>query len=129
MLVGTITPNVSRCVDVSCRFWVQSSLIEFNKKSLTFTNPCSNFGGLRGKRKVNSQRSTMESLTTRALAQPLKNADELIDSVETFIFDCDGILLSLPLILYVQILIHVYVRFLNLEYLTQPHICFLHLSL
>jgi phosphoglycolate phosphatase len=24
------------------------------------------------------------------LAQPLQNADELIDSVETFIFDCDG---------------------------------------
>lgn len=26
----------------------------------------------------------------RASAQPLQNADELIDSVETFIFDCDG---------------------------------------
>ncbi|KAJ8753061.1 hypothetical protein K2173_011829 [Erythroxylum novogranatense] len=25
-------------------------------------------------------------------AQPLKNADELIDSVETFIFDCDGVI-------------------------------------
>lgn len=38
----------------------------------------------------------MEKLATRAAspaaaaAQPLKNADELIDSVETFIFDCDG---------------------------------------
>lgn len=32
----------------------------------------------------------MEGFTTRASAQPLKNAEELIDSVETFIFDCDG---------------------------------------
>ncbi|KAK9146135.1 hypothetical protein Sjap_006038 [Stephania japonica] len=28
----------------------------------------------------------------RAAAQPLQNADELIDSVETFIFDCDGVI-------------------------------------
>ncbi|GFZ14343.1 2-phosphoglycolate phosphatase 1 [Actinidia rufa] len=28
----------------------------------------------------------------RASAQPLKNADQLIDSVETFIFDCDGVI-------------------------------------
>ncbi|KAJ9669903.1 hypothetical protein PVL29_026461 [Vitis rotundifolia] len=28
----------------------------------------------------------------RATAQPLQNADELIDSVETFIFDCDGVI-------------------------------------
>ena len=32
----------------------------------------------------------MEGFAVRASAQPLKNADELIDSVETFIFDCDG---------------------------------------
>lgn len=31
-------------------------------------------------------------LVTRASAQPLKNPDELVDSVETFIFDCDGII-------------------------------------
>ncbi|KAF9674530.1 hypothetical protein SADUNF_Sadunf10G0136700 [Salix dunnii] len=38
----------------------------------------------------------MENFTTKAsaseAAQPLKNADELIDSVETFIFDCDGVI-------------------------------------
>ncbi|XP_020977586.1 phosphoglycolate phosphatase 1B, chloroplastic isoform X2 [Arachis ipaensis] len=39
-----------------------------------------------------SNRSRMTSFTTRAAAQPLKNADELIDSVETFIFDCDGVI-------------------------------------
>ncbi|KAM1387736.1 hypothetical protein ACFX2I_033699 [Malus domestica] len=33
-----------------------------------------------------------ESFTTRASAQPLTNADDLIDSVETFIFDCDGVI-------------------------------------
>lgn len=32
----------------------------------------------------------MESFTTRASAQPLKNPEELIEFVETFIFDCDG---------------------------------------
>ncbi|KAK8671982.1 hypothetical protein V6N13_110360 [Hibiscus sabdariffa] len=30
--------------------------------------------------------------TTKASAQPLENADELIASVETFIFDCDGVI-------------------------------------
>ncbi|XP_061368537.1 phosphoglycolate phosphatase 1A, chloroplastic-like isoform X2 [Gastrolobium bilobum] len=44
------------------------------------------------KAKSNSNRSGMGTFTTRALAQPLKNADELIDSVETFIFDCDGVI-------------------------------------
>ncbi|KAG6590105.1 hypothetical protein SDJN03_15528, partial [Cucurbita argyrosperma subsp. sororia] len=44
------------------------------------------------KRKFN--RSRMEGFAVRASAQPLKNADELIDSVETFIFDCDGELFS-----------------------------------
>lgn len=34
----------------------------------------------------------MEGFATRASAQPLVNADELIDSVETFIFDCDGVI-------------------------------------
>ncbi|XP_072092233.1 phosphoglycolate phosphatase 1A, chloroplastic isoform X3 [Arachis hypogaea] len=39
-----------------------------------------------------SNSSRMTSFTTRAAVQPLKNADELIDSVETFIFDCDGVI-------------------------------------
>ena len=43
-----------------------------------------------------SSKSRMESLATRAtaqaLAQPLTDADALIDSVETFIFDCDGVI-------------------------------------
>ncbi|XP_068664936.1 phosphoglycolate phosphatase 1A, chloroplastic-like [Aristolochia californica] len=32
------------------------------------------------------------SFSVRATAQQLKNPDELIDSVETFIFDCDGVI-------------------------------------
>lgn len=38
------------------------------------------------------------SIVTRAaasVAQPLENADALIDSVETFIFDCDGMYFTL----------------------------------
>uniref|UniRef100_A0A9I9CXX8 phosphoglycolate phosphatase n=1 Tax=Cucumis melo TaxID=3656 RepID=A0A9I9CXX8_CUCME len=37
-------------------------------------------------------RSRMDGFAVRASAQPLQNADELIDSVETFIFDCDGVI-------------------------------------
>lgn len=50
-------------------------------KHNTYTNKnkCNNFGT-----------SRMESFTIKASAQPLKNAEELINSVETFIFDCDG---------------------------------------
>lgn len=40
----------------------------------------------RGYRKMEAS----SSFVTRASAQPLTNADSLIDSVETFIFDCDG---------------------------------------
>ncbi|XXG89238.1 hypothetical protein AAC387_Pa12g1289 [Persea americana] len=36
--------------------------------------------------------SRPSSFTVRASAQQLKNANELINSVETFIFDCDGVI-------------------------------------
>ncbi|XP_058216233.1 phosphoglycolate phosphatase 1A, chloroplastic-like [Rhododendron vialii] len=36
--------------------------------------------------------SSSSSFVARASAQPLANADALIDSVETFIFDCDGVI-------------------------------------
>jgi len=44
-------------------------------------------------RKINHKplRMTSSNITPRAMAtQQLENADQLIDSVETFIFDCDG---------------------------------------
>lgn len=50
-----------------------------NKHNTYNKNKCNNFGT-----------SRMESFTIKASAQPLKNAEELINSVETFIFDCDG---------------------------------------
>ncbi|XVF41420.1 hypothetical protein PTKIN_Ptkin01aG0278700 [Pterospermum kingtungense] len=45
-------------------------------------------------RHCSSPNKSMESFTTRtkASAQPLADADELIASVETFIFDCDGVI-------------------------------------
>lgn len=49
---------------------------------------CRTIGWRRSNSRPKSGR--MESFTARAAAQPLKNANELIDSVETFIFDCDG---------------------------------------
>ncbi|KAL2941472.1 Phosphoglycolate phosphatase 1B chloroplastic [Bienertia sinuspersici] len=39
-----------------------------------------------------NHRKMASSVSTRASAQQLKNPDELIDSVETFIFDCDGVI-------------------------------------
>uniref|UniRef100_A0A2N9EU32 Phosphoglycolate phosphatase n=1 Tax=Fagus sylvatica TaxID=28930 RepID=A0A2N9EU32_FAGSY len=74
-----------------------------NNLSYTPPNPLSNFvsiGWNTNKNNTNNYRnksnkcggSRMESVTTRASAQPLKNAEELIDSVETFIFDCDGVI-------------------------------------
>ncbi|XP_043724663.1 phosphoglycolate phosphatase 1A, chloroplastic-like isoform X2 [Telopea speciosissima] len=63
--------------------------------------PCSRFLGQKKKISYLSNpikwNSRMEvsraaNLTTRASAQPLKNAEELINSVETFIFDCDGVI-------------------------------------
>ncbi|KAL9388979.1 hypothetical protein Peur_017584 [Populus x canadensis] len=59
--------------------------------SHNFTNCTTWNKNLNMSRKCNTR---MENFTTKAsaAAQPLKNADELIDSVETFIFDCDGVI-------------------------------------
>lgn len=40
------------------------------------------------------ENSASRFVTRASSAQPLKNPDELIDSVETFIFDCDGIVVN-----------------------------------
>ncbi|XP_048325151.2 phosphoglycolate phosphatase 1A, chloroplastic isoform X2 [Ziziphus jujuba] len=60
--------------------------------SFSAPNRLSNFPCLSWNTKKTANKSRMASFTTRASAQPLKNADELIDSVETFIFDCDGVI-------------------------------------
>nr|XP_048325116.1 phosphoglycolate phosphatase 1A, chloroplastic-like [Ziziphus jujuba var. spinosa] len=60
--------------------------------SFSAPNRLSNFPCLSWNTKKTANNSRMASFTTRASAQPLKNADELIDSVETFIFDCDGVI-------------------------------------
>ncbi|PQQ05803.1 phosphoglycolate phosphatase 1B chloroplastic-like [Prunus yedoensis var. nudiflora] len=70
-----------------------------NNLSYTASNPVivssnSNFASFAWNTSNNSNytKSRMERFTTRASAQPLTNADELIDSVQTFIFDCDGVI-------------------------------------
>ncbi|CAL2269824.1 unnamed protein product [Prunus armeniaca] len=70
-----------------------------NNLSYTASNPVivssnSNFASFAWNNSNNSKytKSRMERFTTRASAQPLTNADELIDSVQTFIFDCDGVI-------------------------------------
>lgn len=68
-----------------------------NDLVFTWKNSC--FNNSNQKFSFKSRKSSrMESnLVTKvsASAQPLKNADELMDSVETFIFDCDGEILLL----------------------------------
>lgn len=71
-------------------FFKNSQLLGLNNNlSYAASNPVSNFVSITWNNNT-SRMSRMNSFTTRATAQPLKNADELIDSVETFIFDCDG---------------------------------------
>lgn len=74
-----------------------SSSSSNNNKGIISSNPLKSIGF-----KCNFNSSSMaaaspspsradSTFAIRASAQPLQNADELIDSVETFIFDCDGI--------------------------------------
>ncbi|ONI05264.1 hypothetical protein PRUPE_6G364700 [Prunus persica] len=70
-----------------------------NNLSYTASNPVivssnSNFASFAWNTSNNSKytKSRMERFTTRASPQPLTNADELIGSVQTFIFDCDGVI-------------------------------------
>ncbi|XP_031249377.1 phosphoglycolate phosphatase 1B, chloroplastic-like [Pistacia vera] len=67
-----------------------------SSNDLVFTWKNSFFNNNNNKFSLKTRKSSrMESnLVTKvsASAQPLKNADELIDSVETFIFDCDGVI-------------------------------------
>jgi hypothetical protein len=72
-----------------------STFLGLKKLSSTSPNPLSDFVSIRwNTNKSNTtnkcERSRMASFTTRASAQPLKNPEELIESVKTFIFDCDG---------------------------------------
>lgn len=72
-----------------------STFLGLKKLSCTSPNPLSDFVSIRWNANKNNttnkcDRSRMASFTTRASAQPLNNPEELIGSVETFIFDCDG---------------------------------------
>ncbi|KAB1203441.1 Phosphoglycolate phosphatase 1B, chloroplastic [Morella rubra] len=79
-----------------------SRFFGLEKLSYISPNPLSNLSSIRWNSNKNNSDNTnksnkcdssrMEGFTTRASAQPLKNAEELIDSVETFIFDCDGVI-------------------------------------
>ncbi|KAL9351937.1 hypothetical protein Peur_054617 [Populus x canadensis] len=59
--------------------------------SHNFTNCTTWNKNLNLSRKRNTRMESFKAKASAA-AQPLKNADELIDSVETFIFDCDGVI-------------------------------------
>lgn len=105
--------TIAECVNVtvtgsSHRLWFQSSSrINYRRLSHPLWSDNSAFGkwkrikiGSNSNNKNNrfGMATATTAFTTRALAQPLQNADELIDSVETFIFDCDG-MYCMPLII------------------------------
>lgn len=79
----TIPVSYRFCDATRNTLFSNSTIFKFNTNANRYNNRSNNRYG-------------MQTVTTRATAQPLQNADELIDSVETFIFDCDGMLLILP---------------------------------
>ncbi|KAG4922543.1 hypothetical protein JHK82_051516 [Glycine max] len=92
---STLTQSVTvTCVHHSHRQWFQSIPVNYRFCDAARNSLSSNSAIFKWKRTANynRNRSGMGTFTTRALAQPLQNADELIDSVETFIFDCDGVI-------------------------------------
>ncbi|QCE12453.1 phosphoglycolate phosphatase 1B, chloroplastic-like [Vigna unguiculata] len=92
---STLTHSVTvTCVRQSHRQWHQSIPANYRVCDAARNTLLSNSAIFKWKTKSNTKRNSsgMGTFTTRALAQPLKNADELIDSVETFIFDCDGVI-------------------------------------
>lgn len=90
MLRSSITCHSVTTLCHSHRLWFQSIPVNLRFSHFARNPLLSKSAFIKWNRKTNCNRSGMATFTTRALAQPLKNADELIDSVETFIFDCDG---------------------------------------
>lgn len=108
---STLTQSVTvTCVRHSHRQWHQSIPVNYRVCDASRNTLSSNSAILKWKRKSNTKRNSsgMGTFTTRALAQPLRNADELIDSVETFIFDCDGMLLSTHHFIFIPIQEEIY---------------------
>ncbi|THG06778.1 hypothetical protein TEA_014118 [Camellia sinensis var. sinensis] len=98
--VGTVAVTVSASLFNPPHNSSQFLCVLNSKKSSSISkslvsNPLYGFLKKKKKKKRNFNTCRMESssnFVARASAQPLKNADQLIDSVETFIFDCDGVI-------------------------------------
>ncbi|KAI3988122.1 hypothetical protein MKX01_011911 [Papaver californicum] len=67
------------------------SLFLGQNKSSLFLNPIFKKWN-NSKMEVSTSTSTFKLMIKASSAEALKNANELIDSVETFIFDCDGVI-------------------------------------
>ncbi|XP_058756127.1 phosphoglycolate phosphatase 1A, chloroplastic-like [Vicia villosa] len=86
---STIAVTTSVAVSHTQRLCSHSLPINY-RSSFSPRNPSA---FLKWKRNIaSSNNNRFRMAATKALAQPLQNADELIDSVETFIFDCDGVI-------------------------------------
>ncbi|XP_074561098.1 phosphoglycolate phosphatase 1A, chloroplastic-like, partial [Curcuma longa] len=89
MLVTRGTAAVSAFV--SSRFPVAPTVVTQQRLFSTLPLPCS-FRHFGVRRRFGRRGSTMDSGSViRAAAQRLQNVDDLIDSVQTFILDCDGV--------------------------------------
>ncbi|KAL9249633.1 Phosphoglycolate phosphatase 1B, chloroplastic-like protein [Drosera capensis] len=62
-----------------------------HRSSIPSYSPCGFISGRSGRIGL-SRMAPKASVSASAVAHPLKDADELIGSVETFIFDCDGVI-------------------------------------
>lgn len=87
MLSIRVTATISSSSTV---FFTNNSKI-LSKRFPYISNPLNNSSKpIRWNCRNSRMEASKSSFVTKASAQPLTNPGELIDSVETFIFDCDG---------------------------------------
>ncbi|XP_060184324.1 phosphoglycolate phosphatase 1A, chloroplastic-like [Lycium barbarum] len=90
MLSSRVTATISSTTTTTFLF---SNAKILSKKFPYISNPLYNSAkSIKWNCKKSRMESTASSFVTKASAQPLTNPGELIDSVETFIFDCDGVI-------------------------------------
>ncbi|CAN4126660.1 unnamed protein product [Withania somnifera] len=91
-----LSSNVTAAISVSS--FSSSTILFTNPKILSnkfpyISNPLNNSTKtIKWNCKNSRMEATKSSFVTKASAQPLINPGQLIDSVETFIFDCDGVI-------------------------------------
>ena len=96
MLSATTTSSAVSLPSISLSKTLISSNFVTNSRNLScFSRQLFHLFNFRcySSRRSNNNLAMTSKFSPRASAQKLSDPDELIDSVETFIFDCDGLML------------------------------------